>query len=95
MPKRTTLRLDQIQVATYSTASSYASEDESRDAVPFAKEMLPKLTPTIRSFTLDGKVAVVTGYVLFSLIFSRVCCSSELNWWILAWTFVKRILIIS
>ena len=55
--ERRKFRIDQRRSAAYSTVPS----DEIRDAVPFAKEMLPKLTPTMRNFTLDGKVAVITG----------------------------------
>ena len=33
----------------------------SRNAVPFSKKNVSQLTPTMRNFTLEGKVAVVTG----------------------------------
>lgn len=32
-----------------------------RKAVEYDKSIFPKLTPTLRAFTLEGKVAVVTG----------------------------------
>lgn len=34
-----------------------------RRAVPFEKGLVGRLTPTLRGFTLGGKVVVVTGYV--------------------------------
>ena len=39
------------------------AKDDGRNAVPFNRDLLAEMTPTMRSFTLDGKVAVVTGYV--------------------------------
>ena len=35
--------------------------DESRKARPFDRSILSKMSTTMRSFTLDGKVAIVTG----------------------------------
>lgn len=34
---------------------------ENRKAQPFDRNVLSRLNPTLRSFTLDGKVSVVTG----------------------------------
>ena len=39
------------------------SIDGERKATAFDGSIMSKLTPTIKSFTLDGKVAVITGYV--------------------------------
>lgn len=39
-------------------------EDDERKAVAFDRSIVSKMTPTIKSFTLEGKVAVITGYVL-------------------------------
>lgn len=36
-------------------------------ATPLNLDILPQLTPTLRKFTLPGRVAVVTGYVTLSL----------------------------
>ena len=41
--------------------SPFEARDASRNAVPFDKSLLNGLTPTLRSFTLESKVAVVTG----------------------------------
>lgn len=38
------------------------SKDVRRDAVAFDRSSINKMTPTMRNFTLEGKVAVVTGY---------------------------------
>lgn len=55
-------------------------ENVSRKAVPFDRSVLDKLTPTMRSFTLDGKVAVVTGYGLSQIsLFSLYICSSHID----------------
>ena len=35
-----------------------------RSAEPFDRASLERMTPTMRNFTLDGKVAIVTGYVI-------------------------------
>ena len=56
--QRTTLHVNENQQA------SPEPKDVSRKTVPFDRSLLSKLTPTMRSFTLDGKVAVVTGYEL-------------------------------
>jgi len=53
---RTTLHVDRSHPVVESKAS-----DEGREAQLFDKSVLSKLTPTMRSFALDGKVAVVTG----------------------------------
>ena len=36
-------------------------EDVSRKAVAFDRSVISKMTPTMKRFTLEGKVAVVTG----------------------------------
>ena len=58
--KRTTVKVDRSQPAINTSPAS----DEARDAKPFDRSILPKLTPTMKNFTLEGKVAVITGYVL-------------------------------
>lgn len=57
--QRTVLSIDGSQ----SSQKPILSEDIQRRAVPFDGSILPKMTPTLRAFTLLGKVAVVTGYV--------------------------------
>ena len=42
-------------------AVSISKNNESRQAVAFDKGVMPKLTPTMKMFTLEGKVALVTG----------------------------------
>ena len=54
--RRTTLDVDRSHPIVESKAV-----DESRKARSFDKSLLSKLNPTMRSFILDGKVAVVTG----------------------------------
>ena len=42
--------------------SSLAADGfDERKAVPYNKSIFSELTPTLRSFTLEGKVAVITG----------------------------------
>lgn len=53
---RTTLHVDRSHPVVESRTS-----DEGREAQPFDKGVLSRLTPTMRSFSLDGKIAVVTG----------------------------------
>lgn len=36
-----------------------------RKAVRFDRSLVGRMTPTMRAFTLEGKVVVVTGYVDF------------------------------
>ena len=43
--------------------STFKHDDISRNAEPFDRASLKRMTPTMRNFTLDGKVALVTGYV--------------------------------
>ena len=44
--------------------SPICTKDIQRTATPFDKAVVPRMTPTLRAFLLEGKVAVVTGYVL-------------------------------
>lgn len=46
-------------------------QSASHAASSFDHDLLQKLTPTMRSFTLHGKVAIVTGYDLRS--HGRMC----------------------
>ena len=55
--ERTTLKVDGSKPAT----TPVSSEDVDREAVAFNKSIVPKMTPTMKRFTLEGKVAVVTG----------------------------------
>lgn len=55
--ERTTLKVDGSQ----SAATTVASEDVGRKAVAFDRGLVAKMTPTMARFTLQGKVAVVTG----------------------------------
>lgn len=57
--ERTTISVDQSKAAL----NGPSSEDVGRKAVAFDSSIVSKMTPTVRSFTLEGKVAVVTGYV--------------------------------
>ena len=58
--QRTVLSVDKSK----STPSHVSPKDVSRTATPFDKTVVPRMTPTLRTFLLEGKVAVVTGYVL-------------------------------
>lgn len=55
--ERTTLKVDGSQPA----ATAVAGEDVGRKAVAFDRGLVAKMTPTMARFTLQGKVAVVTG----------------------------------
>ena len=37
------------------------NDDNGRQAVVFDRDVVPKLTPTMKAFTLENKVALVTG----------------------------------
>jgi len=63
---RTTLHVDRSHPVVESRTS-----DEGREAQPFDKSVLSKLTPTMRSFALDGKIAVVTGLVISLFVYSE------------------------
>lgn len=58
-----------------------------RRAVPFEKGLVGRLTPTLRGFTLGGKVVVVTGYVFFLLFLGGgfLICWAGLGWAGLVW----------
>ena len=57
--ERTVLTVDESEpVAPRSIAGE---EDATRKAVAFDKSVVSKMTPTMKMFTLEGKVAVVTG----------------------------------
>lgn len=58
--QRTILSVDESK----SAPSHVSAEDIQRMATPFNKAVVPRMTPTLRAFLLEGKVAVVTGYVL-------------------------------
>lgn len=48
-------------IQCYTTVAPYA-HDLKRKAEPLKSEILKGLTPTLKKFTLAGKIAVVTGY---------------------------------
>ena len=54
---RSTLHVNQRQ----SSPAVATASDIARKAEMFDKSVLPRLNQTMRKFTLDGKVAVVTG----------------------------------
>ena len=56
--ERTVLMVDESDPAA---PKSIAGEDVTRKAVAFDRSVVSKLTPTMKRFTLEGKVAVVTG----------------------------------
>ena len=58
--QRTVLSVDRSK----SAAAHVSTEDLQRTATPFDKTIVSRMTPTLRAFLLEGKVAVVTGYVL-------------------------------
>ena len=74
--QRSTLHVDKAQRQPPPTDA----KDVTRNAVPFDRNILSKMTPTMKSFTLDGKVAVVTGWVskffVQSICPSLSCCHS-------------------
>ncbi len=47
-----------------SVPSPISTKDIQRTATPFDKAVVPRMTSTLKAFLLEGKVAVVTGYVL-------------------------------
>ena len=55
--QRTTLAVD----GSKSASKPPLSEDIGRQAVAFDDGVVQKMTPTLKSFMLEGKVAVVTG----------------------------------
>lgn len=57
--RRSNLSID----GTETVPKAVSSEDVGRSAVGYDKTVAGKLTPTMKMFTLEGKVAVVTGYV--------------------------------
>ena len=63
---RTTLHVEKAPEPSTET------KDVSRRAVPFDKGVLSKLSPTLKKFTLDNKVAVVTGYEIYYLLWCSI-----------------------
>lgn len=57
--ERTVLTVDESEPAA--SKSIAGEEDVSRKAVAFDRSVISKMTPTMKRFTLEGKVAVVTG----------------------------------
>ena len=56
--ERTVLMVDESEPTA---PTSIAGEDVTRKAVAFDRTIVSKMTPTMKRFTLEGKVAVVTG----------------------------------
>ena len=59
--ERTTLKVDGSASSSSSSSHPVSSEDVGRKAVVFDRSVVAKMTPTMKRFTLEGKVAVVTG----------------------------------
>lgn len=55
--ERMTLTVDESRASP----TPVSGGDVSRKAVAFDRSVFPKMTPTMKGFTLQGKVAVVTG----------------------------------
>ena len=68
--QRTVLSVDESK----SVPSPISPKDIQRTATPFDKAVVPRMTPTLRAFLLEGKVAVVTGYVL---LITHACISLQ------------------
>jgi hypothetical protein len=49
---------------TKTSPMTFSGGDGERSAIAFDSSITGKMTPTMKMFTLEGKVAVVTGYVL-------------------------------
>lgn len=56
--ERTTLKVDKSEP---SSSAPVSGGDADRKSVAFDRSVVAKLTPTMKRFTLEGKVAVVTG----------------------------------
>lgn len=57
--QRSILSVDECE----SSPQAVSSGDGGRSAIAFDKSIAGKMTPTMNMFTLEGKVALVTGYV--------------------------------
>jgi hypothetical protein len=55
--RRTTLAVDELK----SASKPIHGRSTRRQVVAFDRSVVPILTPTLRSFTIEGKVAVITG----------------------------------
>ena len=62
-PQRVTFKVDQSIPAR----AIIQTGDVPKSAFALDSNLLPKLTPTLKRFTLEGKVAIVTGYVRSSI----------------------------
>ena len=85
--QRTVLSVDKSK----SSPSHVSTKDIQRTATPFDKTVVSRMTPTLRAFLLEGKVAVVTGYVLLMIhacISSRFLYSALPQKVVLVWTMV-------
>lgn len=71
--QRTVLSVDKSK----SAPSHVSTKDIQHPATPFDKTVVPRMTPTLRAFLLEGKVAVVTGYVLPMI---RACISPRFSY---------------
>lgn len=58
--QRTVLSVDKSK----SAPSHVSTKDIQRTATPFDRTIVPRMTPSLKAFLLEDKVAVVTGYVL-------------------------------
>lgn len=59
--ERTTLHISNSDSQAASISTPVSNGDVARKAVPFERSVVSKMTPTMKRFTLVGKVAVVTG----------------------------------
>jgi hypothetical protein len=67
---------DVVKVNQLKPVSS-AVEDVAQKAIPLKSEILSHLSPTLKKFTLEGKVALVTGYLmLYTSAFVRLLTST-------------------
>ena len=70
--KKTAQRMVLSVDESKSVPSPLSPKDIQHTATPFDKAVVPGMTPTLRAFLLEGKVAVVTGYVL---LITHACSS--------------------
>lgn len=71
-PERSTISVDKSKALP----RAVSTVDAGRNAVAFDRSVIGKMTPTMRSFTLEGKVAIITGYVW--LLFEGNCSYSTI-----------------
>lgn len=70
--QRSTLSIN----GTETVPKAVSSEDVGRSAIAYDKTVIGKLTPTMKLFKLEGKVAVVTGYVSSNSLYLHLSCTA-------------------